>query len=300
MILSQEQYIKPQVNNMIKLNDSSIKYYLLFGCDISNQFYDVGGLLPDNEKSLRSDTIILLIVNIKTHKVKIVSILRDICVNDNNYGKCKLNSLIVYYGPKKATKKIGNLFGIHINKYIVLNMVNMVKIIDLIGGIDIYLTRPEVDYINGMGFDSASLTRHKDGYETLDSEGLNHLNGIKTLTHVRNRAVGFCWERAKRQRNVIVAVVSKITNTIKPENYFSFGRSLLSYVKTNLNIFDIISLAKIAKKIKINEIETFSIPLQNTNSIKNDGVWRFEINFEDANVLLCKIVNEEDTSELVV
>lgn len=285
---------------MTSLNNKNIKYYLLFGCDISNQVYSSGYSLSDEERNMRSDTIILVILNTKTKKIKIVSILRDICVDVKRHGKCKINSLIVYFGPKKASKIIGNLFGITINKYITLNMKNMIEIIDLIGGINIELSYEEIDYINNMLLDSTIITEYQGNVNKLSNIGLNHLDGIQTLTHVRNRFFGYTWARTKRQREVLIAIVEQIQNNVKPNQYISLGLSMLKYVKTNLNIIDIYQCAMIAKNIKISEIETYSIPSTNTKSIKDDGLWRFEINFNNANLFLQKIVNNEDVKDFII
>ena len=42
---------------------NNIKYYLLYGCDVSNQVYDAGDALSCDDRCLRSDTIILIAVN---------------------------------------------------------------------------------------------------------------------------------------------------------------------------------------------------------------------------------------------
>ena len=285
---------------MISLNNKNIKYYLLFGCDISNQVYSSGYSLSDEERNMRSDTIILVILNTKTKKIKLVSILRDICVDVKGHGKCKINSLIVYFGPKKTTKIIGNLLGITISKYITLNMKNMIEVIDLIGGVDVELSYEEIDFINNMMLDSTIITEYQGNVSKLSEIGLNHLNGIQTLTHVRNRFFGYTWARTRRQRDVLIAIVKQIQNNVKPNQYIKLGLSMLKFVKTNLNIIDICQCAMIAKNIKINEIETYSIPSTNTKSIKDDGLWRFEIDFKDANFYLQKIVNDEDVKDFVI
>lgn len=285
---------------MTSLNDKNIKYYLLYGCDASILTYDFNNLISDDDRCMRSDTIILLITNTKTNKVKVISLLRDIVVNVKDRGKCKLNSLIVYYGPRKTTKIIGNLLGINISKYIVMNMENLVKIVDEIGGIDLNLTDDEVEFINRRLFEAEFLANYHGDFKLIEKSGMNHLNGIQTLTHVRDRDYGYAWGRTKRQRDVLITMVKQIKDVIEPNKLIDFGLSMIKYVKTNLNIFDIISCVKILKGINFDNIETYSIPSNNTNSIRNDGMFRFEIDFNDINKFLTKIVNDEDVKDFVI
>lgn len=279
---------------------NNIKYYLLYGCDVSNQVYDAGDALSYDDRCLRSDTIILIAVNSKTNKAKIISLLRDICVDVKGHGKCKLNSLIVYFGPRKATKMISKLFKINVTKYIVINMENMIKLIDSIGGIDLDLSLDEISFINGWSDDTKYVSNYKGNIYQLEKEGINHLNGLQTLTHARNRWNSHTWARTKKQRNILIAIAKQIKNNTKPNQLVSLGLSMLKLVKTNFNVIDIIKCANLSRKIKIDEIETYSVPSSNTKSIKKDGMWRFEIDFNDASTFINKVINEEDVEDFVV
>lgn len=279
--------------------NSNIKYYILYGCDASVQAY-VSDYMSEDDECLRSDTIILAIVNTKTNKVNLVSLLRDITVNLKDRGKCKLNSLIVYYGPKKTTKIIGDLFGINISKYIVMNMKNLVKIVDEIGGIDMELTDDEVEFINRRLYEVEFIANYHGNLKLIDKSGMNHLDGVQTLTHVRDRDYGYGWGRTKRQRDVLVAMVKQIKTVVSPNKLFDFGLSMVKYVKTNLNIFDIILCAKITKKIIFDDVKTYSIPSRKTKTIKDDGMFRFEIDFNKTNEFITKIINDEDVTDFVV
>lgn len=282
------------------MNSKNIKYYLLYGCDVSNQIYDVGESLPSDDKNLRSDTIILVILNKKTNKVKIVSLLRDIAVEVKGHGKCKLNSLIVYFGPKKTTKIINNLFDINVSKYVVLDMENMVKIVDIIGGVDINLKKEEVEFINHWSKDTTIITNYKGNANNISKEGINHLNGLQTLTHARNRYYGYTWARTRRQREILIAMAKQIKNNTNSSQLINIGLSILKYVKTNINLFDIIFISSLINKINLNEISTYPLPNEKTNGISDSGMWRFEIDFNLAKEYLQKIINDEDVEDFVL
>lgn len=285
---------------MNSINYKDNKFFILYGCDVVNEVYSAPTNISNIERCLRSDTIMLLILNVKTNKVKLISILRDISIDIAKHKKCKLNSLIVYYGPKKATKIIGRLLGIKITKYIVLDMQNMIKIIDLIGGVEVNLTYPELVYINNRLQDSAVVTNYQGELVQLTTEGMNNLNGIQTLTHIRNRVMGYTWARTQRQREVIISIIKKLKNSMSRKEIILLCKSLLRYVETNLNIIDVFKYGRVITKINIDNIKSLAIPSIDTESIKTNGTWRFELDFNDVKKYLKMIINDEDVEGFIL
>ena len=82
---------------------------------------------------------------------------------------------------------------------------------------------------------SVSYQLTKKPVQTLSSYGKVTLTGEQALTHARNRTVGNDFVREERQRDVITAVMDKVSK-MSLTQILGLSESVLSEVKTNLNV----------------------------------------------------------------
>ena len=91
----------------------------------------------------RSDTIIVVNIDPKTHSVNAISIPRDSKVYlPDNKGIQKINSAHALGGINLVKKTLKETFGIKIDKYIIVHDEAVEKIVDALGGIPIYVEKP--------------------------------------------------------------------------------------------------------------------------------------------------------------
>ena len=109
----------------------SIKNVALFGID--------GG---------RSDTIIIASINQTDHTIKLISVPRDTYVSVQGYGKTKINHAYAYGKEQLALKTINSNFGLNISEYVTINFKGLINIINKLGGIQLDITKAEMEYIN--------------------------------------------------------------------------------------------------------------------------------------------------------
>lgn len=181
----------------------------------------------------RSDTIIIASINQTNHTLKLISIPRDTYVKVQGYGKTKINHAYAYGKEQLALKTINENFGLNIAEYVTINFKGLINIINKLGGIELEITKAEMTYINQHVSDSYKLTGKP--VKTLTTYGKVTLTGEQALTHARNRTVGNDFVREERQRDVITAVMEKVSKLGVAE-ILGLSDSILSEVKTNLNI----------------------------------------------------------------
>lgn len=174
------------------LNDNMVLNVLLIGSD-SMSAGDGG----------RSDSMLILSLNMHTKKIKITSIMRDIWIDIPGHNKDRINASYALGGCKLTIDTIHRNFGICIDRYACVDFNGFSKIIDSLDGIDINLTSQECAYINKH----ANIKNNK--LEV--SSGVKHLTGIQALQHARNRdSIGSDYDRTSRQRQVIKSVIEKL------------------------------------------------------------------------------------------
>ena len=181
----------------------------------------------------RSDSMIIASVNQTDHTIKLISIPRDTYVKVEGYGKTKINHAYAYGKETLALRTINENFGLNISEYITINFKGLINIINKIGGIELNITKEEMNYINNNSANSYSLT--KKPVKKVTTYGKVTLTGEQALTHARNRTVGNDFVREERQRTVITAVIEKVSKLGLAE-ILGLSDSILSEVKTNLNI----------------------------------------------------------------
>ena len=100
--------------NSQKANKDDYELILLMGCDVSSDINYFTTKPTEQQKYMRSDTMVVACINKKTKRIKLISLLCDIYVNIPGIGKDKLNAAIVYGGPELTLQTIKNNFNIDI------------------------------------------------------------------------------------------------------------------------------------------------------------------------------------------
>lgn len=177
----------------------------------------------------RSDANIVVTVNTDTHKVLLTSIPRDYYVMlHSKHAKDKLTHSGVY-GIKETYTTVEDLLDIDINYYVRVNFSTLIKLIDTLGGVDVY---------SEYAFSGQGYTFKK---------GINHLNGARALVFSRERYAFASGDRQriKNQQAVIEAIMSKVLSSkTLLTKYTSLLKSLSSSFQTNISNTEISSLVK--------------------------------------------------------
>ncbi len=178
----------------------------------------------------RSDVNIIMTVNRKTKKVLLTTTPRDAYVpiaDGGNNQNDKLTHAGIY-GVEASIHTLENLYGIKTNYYVRLNFTSFLKLVDLLGGIDVY---------NDQEFTSLHGNYHF-------GVGDVHLNSEQALGFVRERysLSGGDNDRGKNQEKVIAAIIKKLTSTSALKNYNAIISGLQDSVQTNMSLETMMSL----------------------------------------------------------
>lgn len=188
---------------------------------------------PSNMNAGRSDTIIVVSINTKFKTVKLISIPRDTYVEVPGHGKTKINHAYAYGQEQLAIKTINQNFGLSITEYATIDFSGLIHIINKIGGIQLNITKSEMEYINNNSKEAYRITGNTK--KDVSSYGNVTLTGEQALTHSRNRTIGNDFTRAGRQREVLEAIMNKMVG-LGTSKLLELSDSLLREVKTNINV----------------------------------------------------------------
>ena len=212
------------------------------------------------EKGNRSDSMMILTIDEKNQDIRLTSLARDTYVDIEGYGSEKLTHAYAYEGASLLIQTIKNNFGIDVDKYVAVSFDSFEKIIDILDGIEINVSKKEVSQIKGI---------KKSGTQTL--------NGSQALEYSRIRYIDSAYERDNRQRKVIEALYNKLVNDSNG-NLMSVLNEVLRYTKTNMLPLEIVSIANKAIKRNDTEFDQVEFPFKEArkdNNIKEKG-WIIE------------------------
>ncbi len=201
----------------------------------------------------RTDTIIVVTLDPLSKQAGVLSIPRDLWVPIPGYNDGRINTahfLGDLYkhaggGPALARETVEYNLGVPIHYYVRLNFQAFVSLVDLIGGVDIYVEKDINDPL---------YPDHAYGYDPLYiAAGWHHFNGEMTLKYARTRHGNSDFDRARRQQQVMAAVLQKITDIgllpdlakKAPEIY----KMLQTSVQTDLALDQMLALANLATQV---------------------------------------------------
>ena len=221
---------------------------LLIGTDEVCTTYDDQG---------RGDVTLLCSVNADNKSVKLISFERSTGVSWPGHGDIMLTSTYAYGGAELTAESICRSFDIELAGYVHVDFEGFSRIIDAMGGIDIYLTA-----------DEAQAVTEDLWYEQSLSEGDCHLDGAAALRYCRLRRIDDNWNRVRRQRNAIQAVINK-GKSLHAAGIRKLAETAIPLVDTNLSKKQLASLIFSAPKFAGVQAEQLTVPDRNR-------IWTYE------------------------
>ena len=211
----------------------------------------------DVKKDLNTDSIIIASLNNETKEVKLISVYRDTLLDLTNGKIQKCNSAYSRGGAKQAINMLNMNLDLDIKKYVTVDFGAVADLIDMIGGIEVEVSKAEYKAVNKYIDETAHVAGKKAKH--LTHAGVQLLDGVQATTYARIRkGVGDDFARTQRQRLIIqkvaekavksdLATINKIIDKIFPQ------------IATNLTMTELLSYAKDFAKYKIGETSGFPI-----------------------------------------
>jgi len=220
-------------------------------------------LMGTDEGKTRTDVLVVVHIVPKTNRVSLISIPRDTYVEIDCKGieicftPDKIGHAHAYggqeRGPLLTKKAVQTLLGVPISHYARVDYDGFEKIVNLLGGVDIVIEH-NMDYEDPYA--TPPLRIHFKA-----SPDPQHLDGEDALKYVRFRDDGQGdIGRILRTKKFFFALADSVRKNGSIFTLPSIVNTGLQYVKTDLNAETLVSLAKMAPKVDVNEIEVAILP----------------------------------------
>lgn len=198
---------------------------LLLGSD-NDQKFDTGTYL--------TQSMILIRVDPAAKKATMLSIPRDLFVASSACGECRIDEVFSYGGPSSSIATVQRDFQVHIDDYIWIGLEGLIKVINLLGGVDVIANNPVLDdyYPADIG------TQNPYGFQRVAVlPGPQHMDGTHALEYVRSRHSDLRGDfaRSQRQQQVLVALRAKAAQ-ISPGDLPDLANALGNEIRTSMSI----------------------------------------------------------------
>jgi polyisoprenyl-teichoic acid--peptidoglycan teichoic acid transferase len=222
----------------------------------------VGTDARPGEDISRTDTIVLAHFDMLTNRVSMLSFPRDLLVNIPGYGKNKINAAYpigerqigLGYGPALLKETVGELVGLPIDHFVMINFDGFKTLIDKIDGI--YVEVPKA-------LDDPAYPT--DNYGTIKihfDAGRQLLDGDRALIYARTRHADSDFGRNQRQQQVLMAIFDRVREQgllSQLTNIDQYTESMSDYIRTDLSRSDMLSLVSMGSKLSNESIQRYAI-----------------------------------------
>lgn len=233
----------------------------------------------DDIKPLRSDTIILVLLNTKTNEVFFFSIPRDSRMLIPGVGYDKINHAYARGGIELLRETLEQSLGMEIPYFVEVNYEAFEKVVDALGGVEIEVEKPMyyIDRAQNLRIDL--------------KPGKQVLSGEKALQYVRFRHdpqgdIG----RIKRQQVFIQALLERAQNPSVLANLPALFESLRVALNTNVPLEKVLQFALWFRGLEGSAISADILPGE---PLYLNGLSFWEPELEVAREKICEFLTRE-------
>lgn len=197
----------------------------------------------------RSDTMLLVSLDPTHHAIHVLSIPRDSRVPIPGHGVDKINAALAIGGPRLSEETVREFLGVPVDHYVLVNLEGLDHLVDLIGGVDLYVDR------------NMYYTDRAAGLYIRLHKGWQHLDGQEAHEFIRFRhdVLGDIM-RVQRQQRFLEAVQTKLLQPTMLLKLPFLVQGVMQNVQTDLSYPELLEWASWAKGIGKGQVRMVTLP----------------------------------------
>lgn len=204
------------------------------------------------ESGQRTDTMMVIHLSEDHSRITVVSLPRDTWTTIPGKGDHKINSAYQFGGPKLTVQAVQQATGLKINRYIEVNVLGFIDVVDSLGGVTVCTPVPINDPKTGLDL----------------AAGTHELQGAQALGYARTRATARSdLDRIDRQQQVISALLNRALSAdtlANPAKLASFVNTTLGTIKVDPDD-GLLGLATQLRDVKLDNVQFADVPLDDVD-----------------------------------
>ncbi len=236
--------------------------------------YISGNDTKSSMEKVRSDVNILAVVNPSTKQVLLVNTPRDyyVKISESKRGERDKLTHCGIYGMDCSIETLNNLYDIEIDYYAQLNFRGFIRMIDAVGGIEVYSEKSFTSWSEHMYF----------------KKGTNHLDGEEALEFVRERHAFGDGDaaRGRHQMEVVQGLIKKFQSGALLTNYGEILDNIGKYFRCDFSQTEISDLVK----MQLSDFASWDVK---TFAVTGEGTSRYTYSIPNAKAYV--MIPDEDS-----
>ncbi len=200
-----------------------------------------------NLHKTRTDSLHVVAIDPATRSGTIVGIPRDTYVNIPGKGMAKINTAMGSGGPPLLMQTVREFTGLPIEYYVLTGFEGFAKMVDDLGGVDVYVPRNMDDNYSGAHF----------------AQGYHHFNGEQALAFCRDRhSVKYGdFTRSENQGLLMLATLQKMRAEVSDDDGLHRWLGVLAnYAELDVPMGELDGLAALARRLSPEALNNVVMP----------------------------------------
>lgn len=200
-----------------------------------------------NLHKTRTDSLHVVAIDPATRSGTIVGIPRDTYVNIPGKGMAKINTAMGSGGPPLLMQTVRDFTGLPIEYYVLTGFEGFAKMVDDLGGVDVYVPRNMDDNYSGAHF----------------AQGYHHFNGEQALAFCRDRhSVKYGdFTRSENQGLLMLATLQKMRAEVSDDDGLHRWLGVLAnYAELDVPMGELDGLAALARRLSPEALNNVVMP----------------------------------------
>jgi LCP family protein required for cell wall assembly len=212
---------------------------LLLGSDDDEKF---------DPNHVLTQSMILVRIDPANDQVTMLSIPRDLWVPLSTGGSDRIDAAYSYGGAAAAIATVERDFHVKVDQYAWIGLKGLIKVIDLVGGVDVPTVNPVLDDYYPADINTSNPYGY---YRVAVLPGPQHLDGSHALEYVRSRHSDLRGDfgRSGRQQQVLLALRDRVKH-VAPIDLPAFAGALTGEFKTSMTVTQMAALLPTAARIQ--------------------------------------------------
>ena len=201
----------------------------------------------EDVRRTRADSLHLLAVNPKTLEGTVLGFPRDSWVDIPRHGAGKINTALQLGGPNLLAETVRHLTGLPVHYYVLTGFPGLVRMVDELGGVDVYVDRRMNDKNSGARFEP----------------GWHHFDGAQALAFSRDRndVPNGDFSRSENQGKVILAALAKMRAEVSDDDGIRrWVGVLLRHVDLDVPPGELLPLGALARRLEPEFLRNVVLP----------------------------------------
>ncbi len=270
----------------VRQKSSNVENVLVFGVDSRSA----------SEVVCRADTLIIMSIDRKNQAIKLTSVMRDTQVKiAGRHQPDKINAAYAYGGVGLLINTINRNFDLDIQRFVMFDFWSAASLIDAAGGVRIDVSKAELPYLNHNLNEQNKLVPEASRSPKVSKAGKQLLDGRQAIAWARIRKLDSDYQRASRQRTVMLAMLAKLKSG-NPLALMRMTGQGLRHLETNLNGLDLVRLGSAAMPLVSRRMLQYRLPEEGLYTVI-ENPWSMQVDMTKQIPALHRFIWEDSASD---